>query len=149
MGEGRTLILLILLIDFLHHGHHIVLLLLFFNFAVPFCPWLEFAHFFSMHILFAHLTCGTNAKWQDRRLWVCVLHFLKCKWFCVCVCECRREQFTVKIGDPPVLWLHNIWAGSARLFFIDLFVWARKHTGVVGVFLDFNSVVSFSSMIPT
>lgn len=38
--------------------------------AVTFSPWLEFALIFFLF----HLTCGTNANLQDRRLWVCMLN---------------------------------------------------------------------------
>lgn len=102
----------------------------YYYFSTPFCPWLEFAQFLSMHILLAHFTCGSNAKWQDRRLWVCMLYFLKCKWFCVTVCECKREPFTAVTGYPPALWLHNVRAGSAQLILVDL-VWLE-------FFLDFR-----------
>lgn len=63
----------------------------------------------------------------------------------VCVCVYvwmrRREQFTEVIGSPPVLWLHNIWAGSAVVLHSLNFFFcaqARKHTGTVWVFLDFT-----------
>lgn len=55
-------------------------LLFFFFIAVPFCLWLEFAQFFPCTFFFLSffflfdLTCGTNAKLQDRRLWVCMLN---------------------------------------------------------------------------
>lgn len=89
---GTRLILLIgSLIDSFYHRYQFMWGFFFnyYYFAMPFCPWLEFAQFPSMHILFAHFTCGTNAKWQDRRLWVCVLCFLKCKWF---LCDCVWMQ---------------------------------------------------------
>lgn len=48
----------------------------------------------------------------------------------VCVCVCvwmrRREQFTEVIGSPPVLWLHNIWAGSAVVLHSLNFFFVRK-----------------------
>lgn len=37
---------------------------------------------------------------------------------------CSREQFSEVIGIPPVLWLHNIWAGSA----VALFVYKPENT---------------------
>lgn len=75
----------------------------------------------------------------------------------VCVCVCvwmrRREQFTEVIGSPPVLWLHNIWAGSAvvlhSLNFFFFCAQARKHTGTVWVFLDFTLGFFFPKFVST
>lgn len=158
MGDGHTLILLILLIgsliDSLHHWHHFMLFFLFL-FCLAILSWLEFAHFFppcTFYLLIWHVVLMQNDKTGACEC-VCWIYFLKCKWFCVCVylCECKREQFTVVIGYPPALWVHMFELALHSWFLLIgiwgmwiQFVWARKHTGTGGwSFLWFYSVVSF------
>lgn len=71
----------------------------------------------------------------------------------VCVCVCvwmrRREQFTEVIGSPPVLWLHNIWAGSAVvLHSLNFFFFVRKPENTLGQF-EFFLTLHWGSFSPS
>lgn len=97
----------------------------YFCLAALFCPWLEFARFFFppsyfLFFIFYDLTCGTNAKQQDRRLWVWMLYFPKCKWLrlCVSVCECAEESSLQKRLDPHLFDGYIIFELALQLFFI-------------------------------
>lgn len=44
--------------------------------------------FFHAHISLVHLTCGTNAKLQDRRLWLCAVVCMHGLYVSECLCAC-------------------------------------------------------------
>lgn len=71
-------------------------------------------------LFFYDLTCGTNAKQQDRRLWVWMLYFPMCKWLrlCVSVCECAEESSLQKRLDPHLFDGYIIFELALQLFFI-------------------------------
>lgn len=116
MGDGHTVILLILLIgsliDSLHHWYHFmfwgVFFVLFFCLAILSLTRVCTICFpCTFYLLIWHVVLMQNDKTGACEC-VCWIYFLKCKWFCVCVylCECKREQFTVVIGYSPALWVH-------------------------------------------
>lgn len=130
---------------------HVFILMIFCH-AALFCPGLEFAHLFSPTILFLFndLTCGTNAKQQDRRSWVWVFYFPKCKWLRVCVwCVWLCGRAVQSWLDPHLFDGSVIFELALHLCFIYWTFFsaqARKHTGTVSVFLDFTFFFVISSL---
>lgn len=107
-----------------------------------FCTFL----FPPTHILFSHLTCGTNAKWQDRRLWVCMLNIFSksvsdsCAWMCAWM----QTRAVYSSGWVSTCFMGAyVRAGSAQVILVDLNLEtvcvSQKNTLVwVGVFYDFT-----------
>lgn len=66
--------------------------------------------FFHAHISLVHLTCGTNAKLQDRRLWLCAVVCMHGLYVSEWVSVCVRVVFVWL--DIHLLEGGSVWAGS-------------------------------------
>lgn len=114
--------------DFSHLRIHfeVFFLAVLFLYLIRVCTFLFHAHFYFC-------SCGSNAEWQDRCLWVYIIFSMAS----VCVLM-QREQPAVMTGcfygcvfERALSWIWFLWAGK------------RTH-GVGGVFLNFTVWFSFA-----
>lgn len=117
--------------DFSNVWIHFELFFFFFELCW-FCTWLEFAHFFSMHIfIFSHVVPMQNDKTGACE---CILYFL---WV-LCVCSCRESSLQCWLAAFMAAYLSGLWAES------DFGEPKNTHTSVGKVFLNFAVWFSFA-----
>lgn len=128
-GDGHNLLLSLW---FLKCLNPFWVVFLFFFELCWFCTWLEFAHFFSMHIfIFSHVVPMQNDKTGACE---CILYFL---WV-LCVCSCRESSLQCWLAAFMAAYLSGLWVES------DFGEPKNTHTSVGKVFLNFAVWFSFA-----